>query len=239
MSNIPKAYRQGWIEFFKLRFKVNQAVLIPRPETELLVEEVLKFVQNKQTNKLTNHQLTILDLGTGSGCIAISLAVNFLRLHIGGVKLIASDLSPKALEVAKLNAKFHQVENQIEFIQSNLLQNISFPLIPNADPSSLILVANLPYIPSSRIPKIDPSVRDFEPHLALDGGKDGLDLYRKLFQQIKFKLPSQGWKLISEIDDTQGSIALKEAKKYFPKAQIQIKQDLSKRPRILSISLSF
>ncbi len=213
-SSKPSQYVKGWVEFYKLRFKVTPDVLIPRPETELLVDEVLKVIRNS---------FTILDLGTGAGNIAISVAKNSKN-----VKIVATDISKKVLEIAKQNAKFHNVKNKIKFVQSNLLEKVSdFPDI---------IVTNLPYIPTARIPYLDSSVKDFEPHIALDGGEDGFVLYRNLFWQIKEK----GLKpklIIGEIDYTHGELAVNEAQNYFPKAKIEVKTDLSKKQRILIISL--
>lgn len=205
-SSKPYQYIKGWVEFYKLRFKVTADVLIPRPETELLVDEVLKFKPQ-----------SVLDLGAGSGVIAIAIAKN-----LPNTKIIASDISKKALNLAKMNAKFHQVN--IKFVLSNLLENIFKPVD--------VIVTNLPYIPSARIPYLDSSVKDFEPLVALDGGEDGFELYRKLFKQIKekklnFKL------LIGEIDYTHGELAVNEALKYFPKAQVEVKTDLAHKQRIL------
>ena len=216
----PHAYSKGYSEFYKLTFTVTPDVLIPRPETELLIDEVLR--------QLPIHSpLTIIDLGTGSGNIAISLSKN------SNVKIIAIDISKKALRVALRNAKKHDVEKKITFIQSNLLTNKS---IKKCVYPPFFIVANLPYVPSSRIHTLDASVRDFEPHRALDGGNDGFDLYRKLFSQIKKKkiFPEM---LLAEIDDTQSEIAKKEIRKYFPNAKIDIKQDLTGRTRFMYISL--
>jgi release factor glutamine methyltransferase len=190
---------------------VNPDVLIPRPETELLVDKVLKYIKDN----------LVLDLGTGAGNIAISVAKN-----APNIKVVATDVSSAALNVAKQNAKLHGVLNNIKFIQSNLLDKINQP--PD------IIVTNLPYIPSARIAYLDSSVKDFEPHIALDGGEDGFDLYRKLFKQIKEK----GWKpklIIGEIDYTHGELAAREAQKYFPDAEVEVKTDLAHKQRILVI----
>ena len=109
LSNKPEQYIQGWVEFYKLKFKVTEDVLIPRPETELLVDAVLDFIKN-------NSSATILDIGTGAGNISISVAKN-----APNVKIIATDISQKALEVAKQNARLHGVEDKIEFVVSDLL----------------------------------------------------------------------------------------------------------------------
>lgn len=211
-SSKPSQYIEGYVEFYKLKFKVTPDVLIPRPETELLVDMVLK--------SLTKDNV-VLDAGTGAGNIAISVAKNTT-----GVKIIATDISPKALKVAQQNAKLHGVSNKIQFIKSNLLDNIFI------EPD--IIVTNLPYIPSARIPYLDSSVKDFEPHVALDGGQDGFELYRKLFRQIKDK----GWKpelIIGEIDYTHGELAAIEAQKYFPEMQAEVKKDLAHLQRMLLV----
>lgn len=229
----PIQYIKGWVEFYKLKFKVTPDTLIPRPETELLVDEVLKTVSSLvsdslvQTNRERTNQLTILDVGTGAGNISVSIAKNNKNIQI-----IATDISDSALKIAKQNARLHGVETKITFIQSDLLSDLNYTLYPK--PCTLILVTNLPYIPSERIPYLDLSVKDFEPHIALDGGEDGFDLYRKLFAQIKekklkFKL------LVGEIDYTHGELAVNEAQKYFPQAQIEVKNDLAHKQRMLLI----
>lgn len=213
----PKQYVQGWTEFYKLRFLLTGDVLIPRPETELLVDAVLSYI--KEYSPLKNP---ILDLGTGAGPIAVSIAKNAPK-----VKIIATDISKEALEVAKKNAQLHLVDKQIEFVQGDLLSNIK------EEPE--VIVTNLPYIPSARIPYLDSSVKDFEPLIALNGGKDGFDFYRKLFKQINEKkwLPKL---LVGEIDYTQADIAVEEAQKYFPKAKAEVKLDLYHRQRILVLN---
>lgn len=218
----PKQYTQGWTEFYKLKFYLTPDVLIPRPETELLVDEVLKICT------LYPKPYTLIDIGTGSGNIAISIAKNLPR-----VKIFATDISEKALKVAEKNAKYHKVLNKIIFLQSDLLSALQtgFEGSKQID----ILVTNLPYIPSYRLPYLDPSVIEFEPKIALDGGSDGFDLYRKLFAQM--------WKnqffpkyLVGEIDYTQGELAVYEAQRLFPKAKVEVKTDLAHKQRILIVS---
>ncbi|MBU1032135.1 peptide chain release factor N(5)-glutamine methyltransferase [Patescibacteria group bacterium] len=212
ISSKPYQYIKGWVEFYKLKFKVTPDVLIPRPETELLVDAVLNSISEGDV---------ILDLGTGAGNIAVSIAKN-----APDVEIIATDISDKALKIARQNARLYGVEKQIQFIKSNLLKNL------HRKPD--IIVTNLPYIPSERIPYLDSSVKDFEPHIALDGGKDGFDLYRKLFAQIK----ERGWHpkfIIGEIDYTHGELAILAAQKYFPNAEVEVKKDLVKKQRLLII----
>lgn len=147
-------------EFMKLNFFVDENVLIPRQDTEVLVEEVIKIAQKIKARK-------ILDLCTGSGAIAISLAK-----YLPNTEITALDISYKALEVAKLNAKTNKVGNQITFIESNLFENLPKEKYD-------IIVSNPPYIKQDIIKELDKEVQK-EPHIALDGGKDGLDFYRKI-----------------------------------------------------------
>lgn len=243
----PKQYLQGFVEFYKLKFKVDGRVLIPRPETELLVDEVLAFVGSDP------RTLTILDMGTGSGNIAISLAKN-----LPNARIFATDISEEALELAKENAKLQNVSDRIIFVVSDLLQSFYDSSLITL-PSSLILVSNLPYIPTQRIPYLDPSVKDFEPRIALDGGVDGFELYRKLFRQINHKFPqnSPGANvnhppgvlgtgvlgrhlgrlelIVCEIDYTQGELAVSETHKLFPDAKVEVKTDLNHKQRIVII----
>ena len=246
MDDKPVQYERGWVEFYKLRLKVTPDVLIPRSETELLVDYVLSL-----------NPKTVLDIGTGSGAIAVSIAKN-----IPDAKITATDISKKALEIAKQNAKFHQIGEKITFLHADLLNVIArtpiyiggrgnpterdcFAIARNDrgdrnddDVSDIsphqVIVTNLPYIPSARIPYLDPSVKDFEPYIALDGGEDGFKLYRRLFLQIiqKNLYPKV---LIGEIDYTHGLIAKATALKYFPKAEVQVKTDLAHKQRILII----
>lgn len=250
LANAPIQYQKGWTEFFKLKFKLTHDVLIPRPETELLVEEIINFAKSESNiaNRLSTNdprstiidqRLTIADIGTGSGCIAISLAKN-----IPNSKIIAIDISPKALEVARKNAKFHKVDKKILFLENDLLAGVK--VMPD------VIAANLPYIPTYKLMYLDPLVREFEPKLALDGGSDGLDLYRRLVQQIKEISGYSSSKarsfnsshdvrtiypklIICEIDEDQGEIIKHEAKKYFPNTEIEIKKDLAKKDRFLTI----
>lgn len=230
----PEQYKRGWVEFFKLKFKVTPDVLIPRPETELLVEKVIKI----------NPKL-VLDVGTGAGNIAISVAKN-----LKGVRVTATDVSEDAIKIAKQNAKLHGVEEKVEFIHADLLDVYSSSVARSLKAKSSLrragsnskdalfvpdlIVTNLPYIPSERIEYLDASVKDFEPRVALDGGDDGFGLYRKLFEQMIQKkiIPSF---FIGEIDYTHAEIAVTCALKYFPKARIEVEKDLAHMQRFLVI----
>ncbi len=224
----PKQYIQGWAEFYKLKFRLTPDVLIPRPETELLVDEVLNYIENNVSG-IKGKDILIVDTGTGCGNIAVSIAKNTPQ-----VRVFATDISKSALKAAKQNSKLHGVEDRIKFVHSDLLSALRYNL--EQITYNLIIVANLPYIPSARIPYLDSSVKDFEPKIALDGGPDGFDLYRKLFKQIIVATQRLKPKLIvCEIDYTHGELAVIEAQKFFPEAKVEVKTDLFKKQRILKI----
>lgn len=172
-SEMPVEYLTGHVNFCGLDFLVNSHVLIPRVETEELVEQAIDYLKSFDKSK----KIKIIDLATGSGAIAISISKIASNL---GLELdqIATDISDEALEVAQKNAAR---------LLPNTVQNISFKiddLMSNTDGKFDLITANLPYIPTSRINELDQSVKDFEPHLALDGGNDGFELINKLLLQI-------------------------------------------------------
>ncbi|SHE97298.1 peptide chain release factor N(5)-glutamine methyltransferase [Desulforamulus putei] len=213
----PVAYLTGFKEFMGLDFVVTPAVLIPRPDTELLVETALEYL--KKTHK--KNPLAV-DVGTGSGAIAISLACLVPELRV-----LAIDLSAEALAIARQNARLHRVEGRIDFMQGNLLE----PMPPEMKGSIDVITANLPYIPSGDIPGLMPDVKDFEPHLALDGGLDGLDLYRLLIPgACRFLQP--GGLLLMEIGPGQGE----PARRILPadRWHSEIKLDLAGRQRLVA-----
>lgn len=166
---IPLAYLTHHKEFYGLDFYVDERVMIPRPETELLVELVIGFCK---TFSLKNP--TLLDVGTGSGNIAISLAKNLSQAHV-----LASDISQDALEVARKNAESNGVFQRVRFLESDLLENIDMPVD--------IIVTNLPYIGTEKFSFVEQDVKRNEPNQALFGGSDGLRLYEELFQQINLE----------------------------------------------------
>jgi len=167
-QGVPAQYIIGEQEFYGRPFEVTPAVLIPRPETELLVEAVLKHGQELILQP--DVRLKAIDIGTGSGAIAITLALQAVAWD-----MYASDISPAALDVAALNAK--QLQAAVEFRLGNLLE-------PFAGMAPDILVSNPPYIPAQDIEGLQPEVRDYEPRTALDGGSDGLDPYRIMMEQL-------------------------------------------------------
>lgn len=170
-QGMPLQYIIGETEFFGLRFKVDKRVLIPRPETELLVEAVIRSMEGEGP-RTKDEGRRILDIGTGSGCIAVSLAKALPQAAI-----TALDISFDALSLAKENAMLHSVDHRIRFIQCDLLS--SFGSRPSAYD---LIISNPPYVCSADIKKLQPEVQH-EPTVALDGGSDGLDFYRRLIPE--------------------------------------------------------
>ncbi len=181
----PVAYIVGYKEFWSLRFKVNPDCLIPRPETEHLVEEALRIGREMQP------PLRILEIGIGSGTVAVAVATELEEAMI-----VATDISSHAIALARENAQEHGVEGRIRFVHGDL-----FP--PGEPPFSLI-VSNPPYIPTEEILHLAPEVRDYEPAVALDGGEDGLCFFRKIAQGAPGYLVGGGW-LLLEIREGQTS----------------------------------
>jgi len=178
----PLQYITGHQEFFGLEFEVTPDVLIPRPETEILVEEAIRLVGQNQT-----AEPVIVDVGTGSGCIAVTLARELEQANI-----IACDISPAGLQVARRNAARYDLADRIQFSESDLLA--AFPENNFAD----FILSNPPYIASDELPALQREVRDWEPHLALTDNADGLSFYRRLIDDSPSKLKSGGY-LICEL----------------------------------------
>lgn len=213
LAGEPLPYLIGRWEFYGLIFTVTPAVLIPRPETELLVETALVWLQNHPGRQRA------ADVGSGSGCIAITLA-----LHCADLWLAAVDRSAAALAVAQQNARQHGVEQRVAFFQGNLLAAAAGPLD--------LVCANLPYIPSPTVDTLP--VTRFEPRLALDGGPDGLDLIRRLLVQLASRLAPGGLALF-EIEAGQGQSALAAARQILPRAACCVLPDLAGLSRLLKV----
>jgi release factor glutamine methyltransferase len=192
ISGEPLQYILERQEFWSIDFKVDPRVLIPRPETELLVEQSL-LILSKTPFKRTP---SVLELGTGSGAIAIALAKEMKDIF-----LVATDISRDALVLAKENAKSAEVQNQIEFVNGDLFAPFRF--FRERRPFDLIL-SNPPYINRSEIQGLHKEVKDYEPISALDGGEDGLEFYRSVTSQAPFYLRKGGW-LLLEVGQGQGS----------------------------------
>jgi release factor glutamine methyltransferase len=233
----PLAYLTGHREFYGLDFLIDSRVLVPRPETELLIDLALSTFH--PITPSPRHPVTlsctpnILDIGTGSGCLAITLAK-----HLPSAHLTAVDISPDALALARLNAQRHGVSDRITFLQSDLLS--SFVLRPSSSvlrPPSLVslLTANLPYIASEELRHLP--VSKHEPALALDGGPDGLALIRRLLMDAPRVMAPNG-RLLLEIGSTQGAAVAALARAAFPTAEaVGVHQDLAGLDRVVEITL--
>ncbi|MCJ7432499.1 MAG: peptide chain release factor N(5)-glutamine methyltransferase [Anaerolineales bacterium] len=221
-------YVIGHWEFFGLDLDITPDVLIPRPETELLVEKAIAWLQISE-KKSPSMTLKVADIGTGSGAIAISIA-----LHIPNACIIATDISSAALNVAKRNAKKFNVQDKIEFIECDILPAPSFREAIHHPLSFDLICANLPYIPSEILQ--DLPIYGREPTLALDGGADGLDLFRRLLDIAPDWLAPHGMILL-EIEATRGVEAMSLACDIFSSATIHLHQDFTGRDRLLEIML--
>ena len=215
LKGSPLPYLLGEWAFYGRSFIVSPAVLIPRPETEQLVE-----IARAHCAKRT-HPPAILDVGTGSGCIAISLALAFPQADVTAV-----DVSPEALAVAVKNGQRHQANN-IRWLQSDLLSGIPADRFPMD-----LICANLPYIPMETWAGLD--VARAEPRLALDGGPDGLRLIESLLQQARGRIHPDGMILL-EIENTQGQSASAAARRAFPQANVEVIKDLAGHDRLVVI----
>jgi release factor glutamine methyltransferase len=209
----PLPYVIGHWEFFGMDLDVTPDVLIPRPDTELLVERALNWLEQHPNSRKA------VDVGTGSGCIAIALAA-----RVRDLKLTATDISSLALEVARRNAEKYSVADRIDFHCCDLLPK-------ETQPHDLI-VANLPYIPTETMKALP--IYGKEPSLALDGGEDGLDLVRRLIMLASDSLAPEGLMLL-EIESSQGIAALSLAYDTFSHASIHLHRDLANHDRLIEI----
>jgi release factor glutamine methyltransferase len=210
-SGEPSAYITGHKEFYGLDFKVDNRVLIPRPETELLVENAIAWCRQYKYS-------TIADIGTGSGCIAISLAKNLPEAMVYAV-----DYSSSALEVAKDNTALYNLQEHIKLVCGNLLE----PLPALVD----MIVTNLPYVTKDEVNSL------FEPELALNGGPDGLDIIKELIAQVPGKLKPKG-ALLLEVGQGQSPEVKANLHKAFPEAVIEVFQDLAGIERVVAMRLT-
>jgi release factor glutamine methyltransferase len=230
----PIAYITSHKYFYGLDFFVNKNVLIPRPETELLVNETIKKVNSKQT---TDKKM-IIDVGAGSGCIAVSLAH-----HLPNAKIFAAEISSGAIKVAQKNIKRHKAA--VSLLRGNLLEPF-LKRIRNHELGirDLIVAANLPYLTTRQWKNTQPEIKKYEPRTALDGGKDGLNFYRQLLQRIKLLITNYHLQITSifEIDPRQTKSIVKLIHQYFGKTSASsrpllrfcdIKKDLAGRDRVV------
>ncbi|HVN53227.1 MAG TPA: peptide chain release factor N(5)-glutamine methyltransferase [Anaerolineaceae bacterium] len=215
-AGTPLAHLLGHWEFYGLNFVVTPDVLIPRPETELLVDTALGWLRARPARRRA------AEAGTGSGCIAVALAVNQPELTV-----FAGDLSRAALEVARTNRERHNVQDRMPLFQADLLSCLSGPFD--------LLAANLPYVPTRKLESLP--VSHHEPTLALDGGGDGLAVIRRFLQDAR-RLLAAGGLALAEIEAGQGPAAIRTARAAFPAAAITIQKDLAGNDRLLRIDAS-
>jgi release factor glutamine methyltransferase len=212
----PTAYLTGRREFFGLDFEVTPAALIPRPETETLVDAVITFAEKQRA-----RPLTIADIGVGCGTIAVALART-----LPSARMIAIDASPGALSLARRNARRQGVADRIDFRGGHLLSPLTEPVD--------VIATNLPYVRTADWESLPPEIRDWEPRAALDGGKDGLRVIESLLRQAHAYL-SPGGALFAEIGDDQASAVAAIVRQAFPGAEIAVKKDLAGHDRVVVI----
>ena len=219
LGHEPAAYILNHKEFYGLNFYVDHRVLIPRPETETLIDVALEFAHRRSLS--LGSPILVADIGTGCGAIAISLALN-----LPGSKVYATDLSSPALGVARLNCRLHQVKKQVELLLGDLLGPLPGPVD--------LIVANLPYIKNSVIADLSPEIAQFEPRIALDGGESGLDCIQRLLLQVSPKI-NTGGRLILEIGQGQEKDISRLIHSILNKADFTFVKDLNGINRAVTI----
>ena len=228
LNHEPIAYLIGYKEFYSLKFKVDKNVLIPRPETEMLVDLVLDYANSQIKD------LNFIDIGTGSGAIIISLAKNCKQKHSNiyeSASFTALDISASALNIAKFNSKQQKLNKKIKFIKSDLLDSLKPEKLVE---KNLVIAANLPYLTPNQI-KLEPNI-SHEPKLALDGGGDGLKYYRRLLRDLK-RIKFASLFLILEIDPEQTQAVKDLIKKQWLNSKPKIIKDLRKQNRFVLVEI--
>ena len=218
LTREPLAYILGHKEMYGVDLAIGPGVMVPRPETELLVERCLFLGMVR----MEEGDLVIAEPGTGSGGISINLA-----MHLPVARVYATDLSTEALKIAEINVRMHNVQDRVTLLHGDLLDPVTEPVD--------LVVANLPYIPSYRIATLQPEVQR-EPREALDGGPDGLDVIRRLLRQSRDKLKGTGV-MVLEIDPEQVQPLTDEALAIFPGATITVEKDLGRLDRMFVLEL--
>ena len=216
LNNEPTAYITGHREFYGLDFIVNRDVLIPRPESELLVDKTLEIARSR-------NLASIADIGTGCGAIAISLAVNLPKTEI-----YATDISPAALKMAHYNCRRHKVADRVNLLEGDLLGPLQVPVD--------IIIANLPYVREPELAGVN--TNGFEPVIALDGGVNGLEKVRRLCIQAGDKLRLGGY-LLMEIGQGQGEEVSALLSGLYPSGKVELTPDLSGIKRVVKMQLRF
>lgn len=236
-KNEPLAYILGEKGFYGLDFKVTRRTLIPRPETEHLIDTVISNLKLVTRNK----KVSIIDIGTGSGNIIVSILKEIIKskLPITNCQFLATDISPQALKIAKCNAKKYKLGKKIKFIKSDLLMKFIHDTKYKIRDTNLIIVANLPYLSKNVYKNTAPDVKNYEPKSALYGGIDGLKYYEKLFKQIKtiitnYQLPVT---IIIEFSPEQKTKISRMIKTFFPASKPEFKKDLAGKWRLASFKI--
>lgn len=215
----PIAYLTGRTEFYSLQLEVCSDCLIPRPETELLVERAIEFLRTR-----TGPQF-VCDLCTGCGCIAVAIAKNY-----AGAKIIATDICDAALNVAAGNIERHNLKDRITLLSGDLFE----PLVPHLDVDKFdLIVCNPPYVSADEYEKLEKNVKDYEPKLALYAGIDGLDVYRRIIEEAGKFLKSDA-ALMLEIGYAQGPAVKELLEQSGVFAEIKIEKDFNNNDRIVT-----
>jgi release factor glutamine methyltransferase len=217
LQHCPASYLTGVREFYGIEFYVAPGVLIPRPETELLVEESLRVLRARSTS---DRELNFIDVGTGSGAVVVSVAKNWANARYFG-----TDISAAALQVATLNAKRPRLAGRIELLHGDLLQPV--PVQPD------VVAANLPYVPTDVWFELPPEIREHEPRQALDGGTDGLDQIRRLIDAASGRLAEDGV-LLLEVGDGEAAAVLELLATAFPTWRCYALRDLAGIERVVA-----
>jgi release factor glutamine methyltransferase len=220
LNREPAAYILQRCEFFGIEFYVDHGAFIPRPETEMLVEEAMRLARHVVQQ---NEHIEIADVGTGCGAIAISLA-----LVLPEARVYATDISASALRIAEINCRRHGVDRRVQLLQGNLLE----PLPGAID----MVVANLPYVKDREFKDLSPEIADFEPVIALAGGEDGLNKIDELLRQIPGRV-HPGGALLLEIGQGQGEAVTSLVSSYFPRATVRLIPDLGGIERVVTALL--
>lgn len=217
-ENEPVAYLIGKTEFYSIELNINKTCLIPRPETELLVERAIDFLRGRGGKQI------VCDLCTGCGCIAVAIAKNFQDCEI-----IATDISSEALETAEQNVKKFKLADRIKLLRGDLFE----PFIPQIETVKFdLIVCNPPYVNAADYTELAKNVKDYEPKEALYGGIDGLDIYRRIAQRVDDFLKADS-SLIMEIGYSQGPAVRKLLEKTQVFSQIQVEKDFNNNDRIV------
>jgi release factor glutamine methyltransferase len=219
--NEPVPYLVGKTEFYSIELEIAPDCLIPRPETELLVERAIEFLRKRQGPQL------VCDLCTGSGCIAVAIAKNFPDAHI-----TATDISDTALSVAARNIEKHALKDRIDPLCGDLFD----PIVPQLDTSQFdLIVCNPPYVSTSEYEALEPNVKEYEPRLALHAGPDGLDIYKRIAEKADAFL-KPGGALMLEIGYAQGPAVRQLLESSAPFTNIKIEKDFQNNDRIVTAS---